>query len=190
MQKSRINTRLPTTQFRTDRKGSVVSDTKISSTSAYQYQFVPDTAKLGAYRTTSTAALQVILGIPPLHLQLQREARGTALFRLRLPLSTNVSDIDPSEIEEKATGWSTHPLEHLSPTQISLDDGGNINTGLRIYTDGSKTEKGVGAAFCVLTDVNITHRWSTRLSLRNTVFQAEILALLKAVEHAVTLPTQ
>ncbi|GBO08530.1 hypothetical protein AVEN_227847-1 [Araneus ventricosus] len=115
----------------------------------------------GAYRTTSTAALQVILGIPPLHLQLQREARGTALFRLRLPLSTNVSDIDPSEIEEKATGWSTHPSEHLSPTQISLDDGGNINTGLRIYTDGSKTERG-----------------------------AEILALLKAVEHAVSLPTQ
>ncbi|GBM15023.1 hypothetical protein AVEN_113157-1 [Araneus ventricosus] len=144
----------------------------------------------GAYRTTSTAALHVILGIPPLHLQLQREARGIALFRLRLPLSTNVSDIDPSEIVEKATGWSTHPSEHLSPTQISLDNGGNINTGLRIYTDGSKTERGVGAAFCVLTDVNITHRWSTRLSLRNTVFQAEILALLKAVEHAVSLPTQ
>ncbi|GBN80437.1 hypothetical protein AVEN_196684-1 [Araneus ventricosus] len=144
----------------------------------------------GAYRTTSTAALQVILSIPPLHLQLQREALGTALFRLRLPLSTNVSDIDPSEIDEKATGWSTHPSEHLSPTQISLDDGGNINTGLRIYTDGSKTERGVGAAFCVLTDVNITYRWSTRPYLRNTVFQAEILALLKAVEHAVSLPTQ
>ncbi|GBN48972.1 hypothetical protein AVEN_82291-1 [Araneus ventricosus] len=112
----------------------------------------------GAYRTTSTALLQVKLGIPPLHLQLQREARGTALFRLRLPLSTNVSDIDPSEIEEKATGWSAHPSEHVSPTQISLDDGGNINTGITIYTDGSQTEKGVGAAFCVLTDVNITHR--------------------------------
>ncbi|GBL75329.1 hypothetical protein AVEN_194540-1 [Araneus ventricosus] len=144
----------------------------------------------GAYRTTSTAALQVILGIPPLHLQLQRETRGTTLFRLRLPLSTNVSDIDPSKIEEKATGWSAHPSEHLSPTQIPLDDGGNINTGLRIYTDGSKTEKGVGAAFCVLTDINITHRWSTRLSLRNRVFQAELLTLLKAMEHAVTLPTQ
>ncbi|GBM92241.1 hypothetical protein AVEN_203046-1 [Araneus ventricosus] len=144
----------------------------------------------GAYRTTSTAALHITLGIPPLHIQLQREARGTALFRLRLPLSTNVSDIDPSEMEEKATVWSAHPSEHLSPTQIFLDDGGNINTGLTIYTDGSKTEKGVGAAFCVLAAVNITHRWSTRLSLRNTVFQAEILALLKAVEHAVTLPTQ
>ncbi|GBL77174.1 hypothetical protein AVEN_12797-1 [Araneus ventricosus] len=41
-----------------------------------------------------------------------------------------------------------------------------------------------------MTDVSITHRWSTRLSLRNTVFQVEILALLKAMEHAVTLPTQ
>ncbi|GBM64681.1 hypothetical protein AVEN_175183-1, partial [Araneus ventricosus] len=113
----------------------------------------------GAYKTTSPAVLQLILGIPPLHLQLQREARDTALFRLRVPLSANVCDIDPSEIEDKATGWSAHPSEYLSPTQISLDDGGNINNGLRIYTYGSKTEKGVGAAFCVLTDVNITHRW-------------------------------
>ncbi|GBN76243.1 hypothetical protein AVEN_210777-1, partial [Araneus ventricosus] len=32
--------------------------------------------------------------------------------------------------------------------------------------------------------------WYTRLSLRNTVFQAEILSLLKSVEHAVALPTQ
>ncbi|GBM15811.1 hypothetical protein AVEN_262960-1 [Araneus ventricosus] len=143
-----------------------------------------------AYRKTFTTALQVILGIPPLHLQLQRESRVTALFRHRLPLSTNVSDIDPSEIEEKATGWSAHQSENLSPIQISLDDGGNINTGLRIYTDGLKTEKGMGTAFCVLTDVNITHRWSVRLSLRNTIFQAEILALLKALEHVVPLTTQ
>ncbi|GBN16995.1 hypothetical protein AVEN_140111-1 [Araneus ventricosus] len=124
----------------------------------------------------------------PLYLQLQREARGTALFRLRVPLSTNVCDIDPSEIEDKATGWSAHASEHLTPTQISLDDGGNINIGL--YTYGSKTKKWVGAALCVLTDVKITHRWSTRLCLRNIVFQAEILALLKAVEDAVAFPTQ
>ncbi|GBN81006.1 hypothetical protein AVEN_175089-1 [Araneus ventricosus] len=51
---------------------------------------------------------------------------------------------------------------------------------------GRKQGKGVGAAFCVMTDVNITHRWS----LRNTVVQAEILALLKALEHVVVLPTQ
>ncbi|GBN41444.1 hypothetical protein AVEN_106736-1 [Araneus ventricosus] len=81
---------------------------------------------------------------------------------------------------------SAHPSEHLSPIQILLEDGGNINIGLRIYTDGSKTEKGVEAAFCVMTDVNITHRWCNRISLRNTVFRSEILALLKAREHAGT----
>jgi len=144
----------------------------------------------GAYRTTPTAALQVILGIPPLHLQLQREARSMALYKLRLPLSSNICDFNPSEIEERAIGWSAHPLVPLSPIQISLDDGGNINTGLRIYTDGSKTERGVGAAYCVLSDLKISHSWSIRLSLRNTVFQAEILALLKAVQHAAALPTQ
>ncbi|GBM50337.1 hypothetical protein AVEN_142346-1 [Araneus ventricosus] len=132
------------------------------------------------------------IGYPSSSSTITREARGTTLFKLRLPLSTNISDIYPSEIKEKATGWTEHPSEHLIPTLISLDDGGNIKTGLRIYIDGSKskTEKGVGAAFCVLTDVNITHRWSTRFSFRNTVFQAKILALLKAVEHAVALPTQ
>ncbi|GBN04473.1 hypothetical protein AVEN_84042-1 [Araneus ventricosus] len=55
---------------------------------------------------------------------------------------------------------------------------------------GRKQRRGVGAAFCVMTDINITHIWSARLSLRNTVFQVKILALLKAVEHAVALPTQ
>ncbi|GBO13411.1 hypothetical protein AVEN_228733-1 [Araneus ventricosus] len=55
----------------------------------------------GAYRITST---QVILGIPPLHLQLQREVRVIENYRLRLHLSINIIDIDPSEIDKKATG--------------------------------------------------------------------------------------
>ncbi|GBN38238.1 hypothetical protein AVEN_15123-1 [Araneus ventricosus] len=38
----------------------------------------------GAYRTTPTAALQTILGIPPLHMQLQFEARFTSIYRLRI----------------------------------------------------------------------------------------------------------
>ncbi|GBM45311.1 hypothetical protein AVEN_69169-1, partial [Araneus ventricosus] len=43
----------------------------------------------------------------------------------------------------KATGWSTHPSEHLQPNQISFEDGKayiarkNI---INIFTDGSKAE--------------------------------------------------
>ncbi|GBM42968.1 hypothetical protein AVEN_168544-1 [Araneus ventricosus] len=38
----------------------------------------------GTYRTTATSALQVKLGIPPLYLQIQREARVTAIRRLNI----------------------------------------------------------------------------------------------------------
>ncbi|GBM27540.1 hypothetical protein AVEN_257853-1 [Araneus ventricosus] len=123
--------------------------------------------------------------------QCRANSTTTSIIAVRQCTKSNTVKALRSSVEN-ATHVRVYSIvsEHLSPTQISLDDGGNINSGLRIYTDGSKTEKGMGAAFCVLTDVNIIHRWSTRLSLRNTVFQAEILALLKAVEHAVALPTQ
>ncbi|GBM33508.1 hypothetical protein AVEN_273005-1 [Araneus ventricosus] len=40
----------------------------------------------GAYGTTPTAALQTILDIPPLHMQLQFEARFASIYRLRISL--------------------------------------------------------------------------------------------------------
>ncbi|GBM11257.1 hypothetical protein AVEN_160980-1 [Araneus ventricosus] len=47
---------------------------------------------LGAYLTTPTVALQTILGIPPLHMQLQFEARFTSIYRLRIPLPPFITD--------------------------------------------------------------------------------------------------
>ncbi|GBM71345.1 hypothetical protein AVEN_4655-1 [Araneus ventricosus] len=60
----------------------------------------------GAYRTTPTAALQTILGIPPLHMQLQFEARFTSIYRLRIPLPPNITDTQPQDLEMKATDGS------------------------------------------------------------------------------------
>ncbi|GBN45734.1 hypothetical protein AVEN_199105-1 [Araneus ventricosus] len=77
----------------------------------------------GAYRTTPTAALQTILGIPPLHMQLQFEARFISIYRLRIFLPPNIADIQPQDLEMKATGWSIHSSEHLKPNQISLEAG-------------------------------------------------------------------
>ncbi|GBM44993.1 hypothetical protein AVEN_225741-1 [Araneus ventricosus] len=121
-------------------------------------------------------------------------ARLAAVRSAKVPIVNTfcfllIIDINPNEIEDESIVWSAHPSEHLSPTQIYLE-GDSINTGLIIYIGGSKTEKGVGADLFVMTDLNISHRCSTRLSLRNTVFQSELLALLKAVEHAVALRTQ
>ncbi|GBL68736.1 hypothetical protein AVEN_169472-1 [Araneus ventricosus] len=108
----------------------------------------------GAYRTTPTAALQTILGIPPLHMQLQFKGRFR-VYRLRISLPPHITDIQPQDLDMKATGWSIHTSEHLKPNQISLEDGEtNIARKdiINIFTDGSKTEHGVGSAFCVLTN--------------------------------------
>ncbi|GBN94396.1 hypothetical protein AVEN_260103-1 [Araneus ventricosus] len=145
----------------------------------------------GAYRTTPTEALQTILGIPPLHMQLQFEARFNSIYRLRIPLPPFITDTQPHDLEMKATGWSTHPSEHLKPNQISFEDGeayiarkGIIN----IFTNGSKTEHGVGASFCVLTNDIWAYQWSVKLNDNNTIFQAEITALHEAVIYASHLP--
>ncbi|GBM25617.1 hypothetical protein AVEN_82738-1 [Araneus ventricosus] len=145
----------------------------------------------GAYRTNPTAALQTILGNPPLHMQLQFEARFTSIYRLRISLHPNITDIQPQDLEMKATGWSIHPSEHLEPNQMSLDDGeANIARTdiINIFTDGSKTEHGVGAAFCVLTNDIWAYQWSSKLNDNNTVFQAELTALHEAVIYASRLP--
>ncbi|XP_055924683.1 uncharacterized protein LOC129956767 [Argiope bruennichi] len=136
----------------------------------------------GAYRTTSTAALQIILGIPPLHLQLQREAKGISLCRLKNPTNNCHLQISQLEIDCKISGWTSHPSVHLEDHQISLDDGGLRSDPNGIYTDGSKTDKGVGAAYCVFNNGVTTTTWATKLAHHNTVFQAEILALYKAAE--------
>ncbi|GBO19122.1 hypothetical protein AVEN_105138-1 [Araneus ventricosus] len=91
----------------------------------------------------------------------------------------------------KATGWSIHPSEHLKPNQITLEDGeANIARKdiINIFTDGSKTEYGVGAAFCVLISDIWAYQWSAKLSVNNTVFQAELTALHEAVIYASHLP--
>ncbi|GBN16779.1 hypothetical protein AVEN_5053-1 [Araneus ventricosus] len=91
----------------------------------------------------------------------------------------------------KATGWSLHPSELLEPNQVSLEYGeANIARKdiINIFADGSKTENGVKAAFCVLTNDIWAYQWSAKLNDNNTVFQAELTALHEAVIYATHLP--
>ncbi|GBM79127.1 hypothetical protein AVEN_52292-1 [Araneus ventricosus] len=86
------------------------------------------------------STFQAILGIPPLYLQLQWEARVTAIRRLNIPLPDTLTAIIPGEVENGETGWAAHPAECPTREQISLVDGGGITLDTSIYTDGSKTE--------------------------------------------------
>ncbi|GBN21167.1 hypothetical protein AVEN_275255-1 [Araneus ventricosus] len=73
----------------------------------------------GAYRTSPTAALQTILGIPPLHLKLQAEARMTILYSLQKQTIDII--IQPEDLEQRKVGWSSHPSRYLCLGQLLLD---------------------------------------------------------------------
>ncbi|GBM96180.1 hypothetical protein AVEN_239417-1 [Araneus ventricosus] len=59
---------------------------------------------------------------------------------------------------------------------------------INIFTDGSKTEHGVRAAFCVLTNDIWAYQWSAKLNDMYTEFKAELTALHEAVIYASHLP--
>ncbi|GBM71873.1 hypothetical protein AVEN_229368-1 [Araneus ventricosus] len=67
----------------------------------------------GVYRTTSTAALQVLLGLPPVFLKFKQEAALTNIIRLRKPVPY---DFSPEDFEANITGWKDF-------SNISLGDG-------------------------------------------------------------------
>ncbi|GBN16897.1 hypothetical protein AVEN_266662-1 [Araneus ventricosus] len=59
---------------------------------------------------------------------------------------------------------------------------------INIFSHGSKTEHGVGAAFCVLANDIWAYQWSAKLNDNNTVLPAELTALYEAVLYASHLP--
>ncbi|GBL73726.1 hypothetical protein AVEN_209129-1, partial [Araneus ventricosus] len=59
---------------------------------------------------------------------------------------------------------------------------------INIFTDGSKTEHGGGAAFFFLTNDIWAYQWPAKLNDNYNVFQAELSALHEAVIYAYHLP--
>ncbi|GBN91227.1 hypothetical protein AVEN_112639-1 [Araneus ventricosus] len=123
-------------------------------------------------------------------------AHGTSAWCLNptFKMKRKLSSIQryPTERSRNEGNRLVHsPSEHLKPNQISFEDGEAYTARkdiINIFTDGSKTEHGVGAAFCVSTNDIRAYQWSAKLNDNNTVFQAELTALHEAVIYASHLP--
>lgn len=144
-------------------------------------------ATTGCMRTTPTAALEAMLGLPPLHLFIQQEATMTAVrlktlqlwgkkvtqhtavlegFYNEFPMAKATNDRIPKQFvfdkKYKIQLHEDHRCEGLNPAE------------LRIFTDGSKTGTGTGAGV-FSEDLNI--HIATPLGVHNTVFQAECMGI-------------
>jgi ribonuclease HI len=58
---------------------------------------------------------------------------------------------------------------------------------INIYTDGSKTNSGTGCAFVLFRSTSIEHG-QCKLGTDNSVYQAELTAILHSFKHILTLP--
>ncbi|KAG7307057.1 hypothetical protein JYU34_007191 [Plutella xylostella] len=144
----------------------------------------------GCMKSTPTAALEVLLDLPPLHLVVKQEAAAAA-FRLRAAgLWANNSTASHTSIMLEAIKHQPMmaaigdriPLIHIFKRHYNIQlheeprDQSSIYE-LRIYTDGSKKTSGTGAGVHS-DDLNI--HFSLALSKYNTIFQAECVAITRA----------
>jgi len=152
----------------------------------------------GALRTTPTEALNVLLNILPIDVQVRYVAVSSA-FRLSETKSWNARPYGHGNILESTAG-ATSSVTDFMTTKLDLGRRAEAVFPTRkdwetknhpegfdtvIYTDGSKMERGVGAG--VYSDT-LGVAESYRLPGKSSIFQAEVLAILKACEIANTNP--
>ncbi|GBN91932.1 Putative protein in type-1 retrotransposable element R1DM [Araneus ventricosus] len=133
-------------------------------------------AVTGAFRTTSTVALQVASGIEPIDLVCDLESAWYDIKKNHAYLTLYGTRVEGSKMEV-AESALTHPSTW---TTVQWDKC-ITNSDLTIFTDGSKIESQVGAAFCITSETD-SQEHLFRLSDHCSVFQAEAVAIQEAIK--------
>ena len=125
-----------------------------------------------AYRTVSNEALCIITGLYPIHLRIQETAELYKIVRGNRHKNLLIDHDKPPK------KW-LHPAARIIDTDKDTDDKTKIN----VYTDGSKSEQGVGAGIVITCPGNPTIKLMYRMDPKCTNNQAEAYAILKALEY-------
>jgi ribonuclease HI len=93
------------------------------------------------------------------------------------PTNAVITELKKIEIPTKTRG--IHPNDNHIRVDLSGTEG---KANVVIYTDGSKTEKHVGASMVAVEDYCEIHIETQRLNITCTVFQAELCGIIMAVD--------
>ena len=129
-----------------------------------------------AYCTASHEALCVLTGMMPIDIKIEEE---THLYQL-----TKGNDKDTTQIEKdmEVRYWQ-HPAE----ASISITDDIEENKTMHIYTDGSKSGKGVGSSIAIFEAGRYIGSIQRRLNKKCTNNQSEQHAILAALQYIETV---
>ena len=120
-----------------------------------------------AFRTTSTEALCVLTGLTPIIIKLQEIAKEYHMIK------------DPNTAIDRPLEFKRWP----HPADVPLiDDITNTEHAIEIYTDGSKTEQGVGSGVAIYINQELAHQKKYKLSTNCSNNQAEQYAILMAIQ--------
>ncbi|GBN07339.1 hypothetical protein AVEN_36075-1 [Araneus ventricosus] len=131
-----------------------------------------------AFRTSSTNILNVLTGIPPLHIVAKAEF---IKFRIWVNRSNEYNTIFDINLLDKCV-----PFKNIPSRQKLINLDSKIsNADYEIYTVGSRIENETGFAVCILKDEINIQNYLFKLNTFNSVFQAELTAIEFAVNWAV-----
>ncbi|XP_052742638.1 uncharacterized protein LOC128198922 [Bicyclus anynana] len=140
-----------------------------------------------SYRTVSLNAALLLADLIPLDLRIQEAAQ---LYEAKRGRPQDI--LCGREVERRVSFLDAlHPSEEFAVEFRCLEDKESESeakqamTGLRIFTDGSKMEGGVGAALTCWKDGEETLIKKFRLESFCTVYQAEMYALYQATKVAI-----
>ncbi|GBN75335.1 Putative protein in type-1 retrotransposable element R1DM, partial [Araneus ventricosus] len=137
-----------------------------------------------AYRTISTEALQVIVGIVPLDIKAKGVFGKFLLTTINNDIKFGSKIFKWEDYETRLDPHNIHPADNIS---ISYDKHKPSGDEIEIYTDGSKINDQVGAAIVVFYyNAEIFNR-TIRLSDFATVYQAEVTGIQMALEFIYTI---
>ncbi|CAF4816835.1 unnamed protein product [Pieris macdunnoughi] len=139
------------------------------------------------YRTASLNSATLLAGILPLDLRVEEAA---AMFEARRGSSPFIREGDRIERAVPALE-QPHPAEKPDISFAITNDPGLIQNDNKtaIYTDGSKTEGGVGAAWSKWENGREKKWKKIKMAPYCTVYQAELAALVGAVREAMIAGT-
>jgi len=121
-------------------------------------------------RHTATDTALVLAGVLPIDLVLFREHLVGSLFRLHSTVELDSRIFHPEEVEIRSSRWFLPPYCSGIFHNIILENPSPPSSCLEYYTDGSKTEEGVGVAFCVFAGGVSIFTWNCKIQSYNTVF--------------------
>ncbi|XP_054711184.1 uncharacterized protein LOC129220780 [Uloborus diversus] len=132
--------------------------------------------------SVSTDALNVLTGIPHLHVHLKYTAITFKTKRLRINSVLNDHTLQADDYEltsRNQHNYNSNLHQFILPLTITES---NDDFTINIYTDSSKTDAGTACAFIAMKEMDIIFSSSKTLRPNNSAFQAEIQAIHLAID--------